>query len=105
MPNRMKPLEKLLRFEVVLGLFLIANARDCAASDWPRFLGPDGNNISPETGLLEAWGAKGVPILWDKQVGSGYSAPSVLGQRLVLHHRVADKEVVECFDAARGAAL
>ena len=32
----------------------------------------------------------------------GYGAPSVLGQKLVLHHRIDDEEVVECFAADTG---
>src|SRR5437868_3236160 len=75
------------------------------AADWPRFLGPDGDNISPETGLVENWSTNGLPLVWQKEVGSGYSAPSVLGNRLVLHHRVGNEEVVECFDATNGASL
>jgi len=38
-------------------------------------------------------------------VGTGYSAPSILGQRLVLHHRQSDQEIVECFDAASGRSI
>ena len=70
--------------------------------DWPRFLGPRANGTSLETGLLDKWPANGVPILWDKQIGTGYSAPSVQGDRLVLHDRVGNEELVECFDAATG---
>jgi outer membrane protein assembly factor BamB len=75
------------------------------AGDWPQFLGPHGNNTSPETGLLERWPEKGVPILWDLKVGTGYSAPSVRDNQLVLHHRVGKEEVVECFAADTGKSL
>lgn len=44
-------------------------------------------------------------MLWEKRVGSGYGAPSVLGQTLVLHHRVGDTEVVESLDAPTGKSL
>jgi outer membrane protein assembly factor BamB len=77
-------------------------APDNADDGWPRFLGPSGNNISPETGLIPSWPTEGPRIVWSKEVGSGYSAPSILGNRLVLHHRVGDREAVECFDAATG---
>jgi outer membrane protein assembly factor BamB len=75
------------------------------AQDWPRFLGPQGNNISTETGLVEKWGPKGLPMIWEQEVGTGYGAPSVLGSRLVLHHRLKDEEIVECFDAATGRSV
>src|ERR1035441_5455601 len=50
--------------------------------DWPRFLGPHANNISSETGLLDKWPTNGLPLVWEKRIGSGYSAPSGLQQRL-----------------------
>ena len=67
------------------------------AEDWPQFLGPRADGTSLETGLLEKWGSNGPPVLWERSIGTGYSAPSVRGDRLVLHHRVANEEVVECF--------
>jgi outer membrane protein assembly factor BamB len=73
--------------------------------DWPRFLGPRANNISVETGLLEKWPTNGLPLLWEKRIGSGYSAPSVFKQRLVLHHRLADEEIIEALQAATGRSL
>jgi len=73
--------------------------------DWPQFLGPHRNGTSDETGLLDRWPTSGVPIVWEKKIGTGYSAPSVLGERLVLHHRLADEELVECFEAGTGKPL
>ena len=80
---------------VVVGVSMILPV---GADDWPRFLGPYGNNTSSETNLLDRWSTNGPPILWDKSVGSGYSAPSLLGGLLVLHHRVGDEEIVEAMD-------
>ena len=71
-------------------------------SDWPHFLGPNHNNISAETGLLDRWATNGPPQVWEKTVGSGYSAPSVIGDLLVLHHRLGDEEIVEAMDATTG---
>jgi outer membrane protein assembly factor BamB len=72
--------------------------------DWPRFLGPHTNNTSRETGLIDKWSAAGPARLWSKEIGTGYSAPSVMDNDLVLHHRIAGDEIVECFDAASGKA-
>jgi outer membrane protein assembly factor BamB len=79
--------------------------------DWPEFLGPRGTGVSGETGLLEKWPDGGPPVLWKKQIGEGYSAPSVRGNRLVLFHRPAGRqfsgpeEVVECLAADTGKPL
>jgi outer membrane protein assembly factor BamB len=75
------------------------------AADWPQFLGPQRNSTSTETGLLQTWDAKGPPVLWQKEVGEGYSAPVVAGERLILFHRVGDEEIVECLDAASGKEM
>ena len=64
--------------------------------DWPVFLGPRQTGVSGETGLLDKWPDDGPPVIWEKTVGTGYSAPSILGDRLVVHHRQGRQEIVEC---------
>lgn len=75
------------------------------AADWPQFLGPQRNSTSVETGLLQTWEAKGPPVLWQKEIGEGFSAPVVAGERLILFHRVGDEEIVECLDAVKGKEM
>lgn len=96
---------RLLPVAGMLALWMHVAGAETPDQDWPRFLGPRGNNISSETGLLERWPSGGPPLVWAKQIGSGYSAPSVRGDRLVLHHRIQEEEVVEAFDAATGKPL
>jgi outer membrane protein assembly factor BamB len=72
------------------------------AADWPQFLGPDRNGVSAETGLLQTWPKEGPPVVWQMDVGEGFSGPVVAGGSLVLFHRVGDKEVVQCLGAADG---
>lgn len=81
---------------------LLGVALPVLAEDWPRFLGPRADNTSVETGLLEKFPTNGVPIVWEKKIGTGYSAPSILGGQLVLHHRLGGEEIVESLDAATG---
>src|SRR5215471_455564 len=75
-----------------------------SGEDWPQFLGPRANGTSLESGLLESWPTNFVStrLLWAKEIGTGYSAPSVRGEQIVLHHRLGDEEVVESFQAATG---
>ena len=88
------------------GALLAADAETKrTGEDWPRFLGPRGTGVSGETGLLEKWPATGLPLIWEKKVGSGYSAPSVRGNRLVLHHRLGNEEFVECMRADNGKSI
>jgi len=84
---------------------MVAAGRLYAATvveDWPRFLGPHANGTSRETGLIDNWTTSGPPKLWSREVGTGYSDPSVIDSDLVLHHRLGDEEIVECFDATNG---
>ena len=73
--------------------------------DWPQFLGPNSDGTSAETGLAETWPSDGPRRVWSATVGTGYSAPSIRGNRLVLHHRKADQEIVECFETGSGKSI
>ena len=88
---------------LVTGIFAMLSLQAATdEQDWPRFLGPNANGTSSETGLTDKWSSQGPPKLWSKPVGTGYGAPSVIGTDLVLHHRTGDEEIVECFHAATG---
>jgi len=54
--------------------------------------------------VVDTFPAGGPPVVWTKRVGQGFAGPVVAGDRLVLFHRVGDEAVVECLDAAGGAA-
>ncbi len=82
-------------------LFLLFSAGAWAA-DWARFLGPNGDGTSPETGLIDRLPAGGPPVLLDLPVGTGYAAPAVQAGKLVLFHRLGDSEVIQVLDAVTG---
>jgi len=75
------------------------------AENWPQFLGPARRGISSETNLLEKFPTNGPPLIWEKQIGTGYSAPSVRDGKLVLFHRVGTNEMVASFDANTGKPI
>jgi outer membrane protein assembly factor BamB len=55
------------------------------AADWPQWRGPQRTGISTETGLLQQWPASGPKLLWRvNNIGSGFSTPSAVGERLYL---------------------
>lgn len=76
-----------------------------SGTDWPIFLGPHGNGVSDETGLLDVWPEVGPDILWQKQIGKGYSSPSVIGNRLVIHYRKRDRDLIDCVQADDGTPI
>ena len=59
------------------------------AGDWPQFLGPTGDNISKEDGLLDTFPAKGPRVVFAKRVGTGYSPVSVRDGKVVVFHRAS----------------
>lgn len=73
--------------------------------DWPSFLGPTHNGVCSETKLLRDWPEKGPTLVWERETGEGFGAPSVVGTRLILFHRLGDTETVECLDAETGSRL
>lgn len=73
------------------------------ATDWPQFLGPSRNGVYAGAPLNEKWPSAGPRVIWRKQIGQGLSGPVVTGKRLILFHRIDDREIVESFDALTGA--
>ena len=76
-----------------------------SGEDWPEFLGPQQTGVSSETGLLDRWPDDGPPLLWSKSIGTGYSAPSIRGGLLVVHHRPRQESLVTCLEAITGKLL
>src|SRR5437773_94025 len=86
-------------------VILILMAACALAEDWPQFLGPTRNGVYSGDGLAAKWPQAGPPVVWKKDVGQGFSAPVVAQGRLILFHRIGDKEVVEALDAATGKLI
>jgi hypothetical protein len=61
----------------------IYNVRGYAADlSWPRWRGPNGDGISKETNWDPEALAEGPKILWNVNIGTGYSDISIRGNRL-----------------------
>jgi outer membrane protein assembly factor BamB len=75
------------------------------AADWPQYLGPTRNAFYAGADLADAWPKEGPPVAWQKKLGSGWAGPIVSGGKVVVFHRVADQELVECLDAKSGKEL
>ncbi len=76
-------------------------ALSARADDWPQWRGPQRDGRSAETGLLKEWPKDGPKLIWQvKDLGGGYSTPSVAGGRLYV---LADKERQDEFVHARDA--
>lgn len=60
-------------------------AGQTCAADWPQWRGPQRDGVCRETGLLQEWPEGGPKLLWSsKDLGRGYSAPIIVGERIYL---------------------
>jgi outer membrane protein assembly factor BamB len=87
-------------------ILVMVTACSSLAADWPQYLGPDRNSISPEKGLLRSWPESGPKVLWTVAVGRGYGGPVVTDGKVYLLDR--DDEVgdnLRCFDLSNGKEL
>src|ERR1044071_6911702 len=76
-------------------------------SDWPQWRGPERTGISSETGLLKEWPKDGPKLLWQlKDIGSGYSTPAVVGDRLyLLSNEGLENEFVQALKVQDGKRI
>ena len=91
---------------LLMATMLVVSCMEVKAQDWPQFLGPDRNSISPQKGLLRSWPEKGPEVLWSVNIGIGYGGPVVKNGRVYLLDR--DDEVgdmMRCFDLQTGKEL
>ncbi len=60
-------------------LLILLLASTAPAADWPQFLGPARNGISPETGLMKSWPKDGPKEVWRVKGGVGMSGIAISG--------------------------
>jgi outer membrane protein assembly factor BamB len=76
------------------------------AQDWPQFLGPDRNSISPQKDILRSWPETGPDVLWTANVGPGYGGPIIKdGKVYILDRDDALGDIMRCFDFSNGKEL
>lgn len=79
----------------------LASAQMVHGGDWPGWLGPTRDGVSPET--VQPWKGN-PPILWRVQTGEGHSSPVVADGKVFVFSKVKDQEAeaLACFDANTG---
>lgn len=83
-------------------LLLVAFSISLSAQDWPQILGPNRDGIYHGPALAKTWPKEGPKVLWQKSVGTGFAGPAVADGKLILFHRQANEEVIDCFNALNG---
>ena len=75
------------------------------ASDWNDFLGPERNGKSQEKIDIAPWGETGPPVVWQKEIGTSYGAPTVANGRLFIFARHGNMARLTCFESRTGNEL
>ena len=73
--------------------------------DWPAFLGPTGDSVSREKGILKAWPKGGPRVVWQQPLGVGYSMPTTSRGRLFVFDRIRNRCRLRCWNAETGASI
>ena len=90
---------RILRFSLVLGLIGSSSAGATDEPFWPRFHGPNRDNISHETGLLKRWPEGGPPLVWTARgIGHGYSSVSLAHGLIFTAGNIGGNTVVTALD-------
>jgi outer membrane protein assembly factor BamB len=77
----------------LLAACLLAGPVPAWANDWPQWQGPDRDNVSKDSGLLQSWPKGGPKLLWTyENAGVGFSGPAVVGDRLYI---LGDRDKIE----------
>ena len=72
---------------------------------WPQFHGPNRDNVSTETGLLESWPDEGPQLVWRTAgIGHGFSTVSIADGRILTAGNIDGKTVVTAMNM-RGKIL
>ncbi len=77
-----------------------------SAADWPQWRGPDRTGVSAEIGLADEWPEEGPPVKWRiEDLGEGFGAVAVVGERLYVQGTRGRESVVFARDVATGRLL
>ena len=98
---------RLLRCLVSTVGLLTVLAGVARADDWPQWLGPKGDGVWREDGIVAKFPAGGPPVKWRAKIGPGYSGPTVAGDSVYVMDRLKSEpaksvERVLCLDAKTG---
>ncbi len=87
------------------GLLFLIFQSTLTAGDWPQILGPGRDGRAIDEQLLDRWPDDGPQLLWKRPIGEGYAGAAVVGNRVVVFHRLDEVERIEALNAADGQRI
>ena len=82
----------------------IGLAAQRGSADWPQWRGQNRDGAAGAEGLPRTWPER-LTRKWKVEVGLGYAAPIVVGNRVYMFTRVDSNEVLRAIDADTGAIV
>lgn len=82
-------LGKWILFALPLFVSILAVSQRASAEDWPRWMGPHGDGVYRETGVISEIPAQGLPVKWRVPIAGGYAGPAVAEGRVFVFDYVA----------------
>jgi outer membrane protein assembly factor BamB len=91
---------------MVAALLASVSAAPLAASDWPQWRGPNRDDLSTETGLLQQWPAGGPTLVWKATgLGAGHGGVSVAAGRVFTTGDKSESALALALDEAHGEVI
>jgi len=96
------------RVRTVMRIFtigvLLVSLESALWADWPQWRGPARDGVASGFTAPAAWPAQ-LTKKWQATVGLGHASPVVSGDRVIVHTRQGNRELVTAFDLASGKQL
>jgi len=101
-------------YGVIITLFFIASSccstgttaiAELSGNSWPNWMGPRHDGISHEQGWSADWPESGLPVVWEKEIGIGFSSVAIADGRLFTMGHIDGEETVYCLNANTGEPI
>jgi outer membrane protein assembly factor BamB len=84
---------------------VVALTSSLPAGDWPQWRGPASDGHAVDESLADTWPSQGPGVLWTRELGQGYSAFVVSGNRAYTQAQSLYEQRLLCLDADSGETI
>src|SRR5688572_32749794 len=88
----------------VLVFLIVLTFNATVLASWPQWRGPNRDGVASGFTAPATWPAQ-LTKKWQATVGLGHASPVIAGNRVIVHSRQDNREVVTAFDLASGKQL
>src|SRR6186713_1732629 len=85
------------KVRIVAIALLVVTISTTVRADWPQWRGPARDGVASSFTAPATWPAQ-LTKKWQATVGLGHSSPVIAGNRVIVHTRQANREVVTTYD-------